>query len=434
MPGGRDSRIRQTAREDLKDRLVVCRADCREVGPSRLTSRLQADDYFRYLFVLARHAAQLHQRCGGEVGWVVKSSVKSLVRPRTRGCVARRAVCVGITFFLIRALSLAQASSSDSPVPILTGSVGYFNFVNAGQTQLNAQVNPVLLLPLGDRWLVESRAEFEGAFQRPPGGGAFGGPVSKNLDYLQLDYIANPYLTVTVGRYLTPFGIFNERLYPIWIRSLQQDPLILPLSSESSDGMMLRGGFPVSAKANLNYAINVSVVSTGHSNLESDRNVGGRVGVFLPGPRVEVGASWQKLLQDARSNSFGFYATWQSERLPLNMHSEYARSNQGSGYWVDGAYRLRQVPFWQKAMRRLEVAGRAEQFFTGQITAGEAQKIGLPGANTREGEFGLNYYLRDGLKAVASYGRQFSSDGNFNLWTAGIAYRFAIPLGRVGPE
>jgi hypothetical protein len=38
-------------------------------------------------------------------------------------------------------------------------------------------------------------------------------------------------------------------LYPIWIRSLQQDPLILPLSAESGDGAMLRGGFPVNAKA-----------------------------------------------------------------------------------------------------------------------------------------------------------------------------------------
>ena len=82
-------------------------------------------------------------------------------------------------------------------------------------------------------------------------------------------------------------------------------------------------------------------------------------------------------------------------------------------------------------MRRLEVAGRAEQFFSGQISADEAEAIGLPGANTREGEFGLNYYLHDGLKVVASYGRQFSPDGNANLWTTGIAYRFAIPLGRV---
>jgi len=306
--------------------------------------------------------------------------------------------------------------------------------VTAGQTQLDAQINPVLLLPLGDRWLVESRAEFQGAFQRPPGGGPFGGPVSKNLDYAQADYVANPYLTVSVGRFLTPFGIFNERLYPIWIRSLQQDPLILALSAESSDGMMLRGGFPVNASVNLSYAVDVSAVSTVHNNLQSDRSIGGRMGVFLPGSRVEIGTSWQKLLQDERTNAFEFYCAWQAQRLPLNMHAEYARSNQGSGYWVDGAYRLSQLPFWQRSMRRLEVAGRAQQFLSGQIGSVEAQTLGLSGANTREGELGLNYFLRDGLKVVASSGRQFSPHGHFNLWTVGIAYRFAVPLGRVGPQ
>ena len=331
-------------------------------------------------------------------------------------------------------LAVAQSPDVEKPVPILSGTAGYFNFVTAGQNQVDAQINPVLLVPLGDRWLVESRAEFEGAFQRPTGGGPYGGPVSKNLDYLQADYIANPYVTVTMGRFLTPFGIFNERLYPIWIRSLQQDPLILPLSAESSDGMMLRGGFPANAKANFTYAVYASAISTDHNNLESGRNVGGRISIFLPGPRVEVGASFQKLLQDERTNAFGFHFAWQPARLPLSVHSEYARSNEGSGYWIDGAYRLNQLHFWQKAMRRTEIAGRAEQFFSGSISADEVAALGLQPANTREGEFGLNYYLQDGLKAVASYGRQFSSAGNLNLWTVGIAYRFLIPLGRVGAQ
>ncbi len=328
--------------------------------------------------------------------------------------------------------AVAQSSDVEKPVPILTGTAGTFSFVTAGQQTLDAQINPVLLVPLGDRWLVEARMECEGAFQRPPDGGPYGGPVSKNLDYAQADYIANPYLTVTLGRFLTPFGIFNERLYPIWIRSLQQDPLILPLSAESSDGMMLRGGFPVNPKANFTYAAYVSAISTGHNNLQADRNAGGRMSFFFPGTRVEVGASFQKLLQDTRTNSFGFHFTWWSTQLPLNVHSEYARSNQGSGYWIDGAYRLSQLHFWQKAMRRTEIAGRAEQFFSGSITPDEAVALGLSPANTREGEFGLNYYLQDGMKIVGSYGRQFSSAGNLNLWSVGIAYRFLIPLGRVG--
>src|SRR5205807_4252801 len=133
------------------------------------------------------------------------------------------------------------------------------------------------------------RGEFEGEFQRAPGASSFGGPVNKHLDYLQADYIANPYLTVTAGRFLTPFGIFNERLYPMWIRALQPDPLILRIATATSDGAMLRGGFPVSGRATLNCAASVSVPSVGLEGVASERRVGGRAGFFLPGPRLEGG-------------------------------------------------------------------------------------------------------------------------------------------------
>jgi hypothetical protein len=330
--------------------------------------------------------------------------------------------------------AVAQTPNADKPIPILSGSAGYFTNVAGGQTQLDTQFNPVLLLPLGERWLVEARGEFEGKFQRPAGGGPYGGPVDKHLDYLQADYIANSHVTITVGRFLTPFGIFNERLYPIWIRSLQPDPLILPIATASSDGGMLRGGFQLNSNVNLNYAAYVSATSIAVSGVESERHVGGRMGLFLPGPRLEVGGSWQRTLQDERANAFGFHLGWQPPRLPLNVRSEFARSMQGSGDWIEGAYRLTQVPFWTKAMRRTEVVGRVQQFFNGKIGSAAAQDFGLPGANTRDADFGVNYFLRDGLKGAASYGRQFSSAGNFNLWTAGIAYRFLIPLGRVGAQ
>ena len=320
-----------------------------------------------------------------------------------------------------------QAQEQDKPVPILSGSLGTFSFVTGGHNLIDTQINPVLLLPLGDRWLIESRAEFEGQFQRPPGGGPYGGPVNKHVDYAQVDYIANPYLTVTAGRFLTPFGIFNERLYPIWIRTLQPDPLILGIGTASSDGVMLRGGFPVNGKANMNYAVYVSAASIGINSVDSERHAGVRMGFFLPGPRLEVGSSWQKTLQAGRKNAFGFHMGWQPAKVPLNLRAEFARSYYGSGYWVEGAYRLRQAPFWQKAMRHTEVVGRGQQFFTG--SAGSQSFLS---ANTREVDFGVNYFLRDGLKVVGSYGRQFSPLGNFNQWTYGIAYRFLVPLGRVG--
>ena len=326
----------------------------------------------------------------------------------------------------------AQNSESAKPVPILTGNAGTFSFVTAGQNLIDTQINPVLLVPLGDRWLIESRAEFEGQFQRPPGGGPYGGPVNKHVDYAEIDYIANPYVTVTAGRFLTPFGIFNERLYPVWIRGLQPDPLILPINTAPSDGAMLRGGFPVNVRANINYAAYISATSIGIGSVDSERHVGGRVGFFFPGPRLELGGSWQRILQDERKNAFGFHLGWQPAKIPLNLRSEFARSFEGSGYWVEGIYRLSQVHFWQRPMRHTEVVARLQQFYTGEIGPDGGAALGLPGANTREADFGMNYFFRDGLKGIVSYGRGFSGDGNFSQWSFGFAYRFAVPLGRVG--
>ena len=335
------------------------------------------------------------------------------------------------SLFLSREL-LAQTEQSDKAIPILTGNFGAFSFVTGGHNLFDTQINPVLLVPLGDRWLIESRAEFEGQFQRPSDGGPYGGPVNKHVDYAQVDYIATPYLTVTAGRFLTPFGIFNERLYPVWIRFLQPDPLILPIRTSPSDGAMFRGGFPINPHADLNYALYVSATSIGIASVDSERHVGGRTGFFFPGPRLEVGGSWQKTLQDDRKNAFGFHMSWQPARLPLSIRSEYARAFEGSGYWVESAYRLSQSPVWRRAMRHTEFVARAQQFFVGDIGTDVEDALGLPTANTREADFGVNYLLRDGMKGIFSYGRQFSAAGNFNQWSFGLAYRFLVPLGPTG--
>src|SRR6202158_4184078 len=250
----------------------------------------------------------------------------------------------------------SAASEGIKPVPLLSGSVGFITTFDGGDAHLGPIVMPVVLLPLGQRCLVETRATFESDLAQPPGQSGFHGVVAKGVDYAQLDFIANPHLTVTVGRFLTPFGIFNERLYPVWIRNLQSDPLILPIGigpSNASTGAMLRGGFKADPKFNINYAVYFSVLSTA-SPVNSDRFAGGRLGIFVPAARLEIGGSFQHGLHGERSNAFGFHALWQPPILPLDIRSEYARSIVGSGFWVEAAYRLSQVPFLQNELRRTQ--------------------------------------------------------------------------------
>jgi hypothetical protein len=336
------------------------------------------------------------------------------------------------TLFIVPVCAQSQSDEEVKPVPLLTGSGGFITTFDGGEPHLHPIVTPLVLVPIGQRWLFETRATFETDMVQLPGRSGFhGGAVQKEVEYVQLDFVANPYVTVTVGRFLTPFGIFNERLYPVWIRNLQSDPLILPIGigpSNASTGGMLRGGFQVHPQINLNYAVYFSALSTA-SHLDSDRFSGGRAGVFVPRARLEFGGSFQHLLQEERSNSFGFHLIWQPPALPLDIRGEYAHSKVGSGYWLESAYRLSQLPFLQNEKRRTQFVARYQQFFLGSLPSDA-----LPPVNTKQFESGLNYYFMDGLKASSSYGRQFSAEGNKNVWTIGLTYRFVIPLGRAGGE
>lgn len=319
---------------------------------------------------------------------------------------------------------------NDKPVPLFTGSAGFITSFQGGDPHLGPIFTGVILVPLGDRWLFESRGTFESDMVQLPGRSGFHGQVEKELEYAQVDFIANPYLTITAGRFLTPFGIYNERLYPIWIRNLQSDPLILPIGigpSNASTGAMLRGGFSANRDVSINYSLYFSAPCN-FEPLTSERTFGARAGLFFPKARLEIGGSFQHLLQDERSNLFGTHFIWQPPSLPLDIRAEVVHSRRGSGYWLEPAYRLNQLPFWRNQVRRTQIVARVQQFFLGDLPGSDD----LPPANTQEFEFGVNYYFMDGLKGTANYGRQFSSEGNMNVWTFGVTYRFVVPLGPSG--
>lgn len=314
------------------------------------------------------------------------------------------------------------AKSEIKRAAVVTGYTSFVTTYKPGDHLLMVTAfNPILLVPLGRRWLIETEFELEGNFEREVDSGRWGRTLDKGVEYAQLDYIASRHLTVVVGRFLSPFGIFNERLHPSWIKKLQATPLIFPIGTGSSNGAMLRGGIRIGSGVKLNYATYFSGSTTVRS-IEAKRAAGVRWGVVFPNRRLEIGNSFQRLLQDERFNAYGFDATWLPLRAPLEFRAEYARSKMGSGYWVEGAYRF---------FRKAEVVARAEQFLTRPAVDGpvmgteeEGGHGTLPTVDTQRLLLGWNYYFRDGLRFGFGYGREFTAKGNSNLLSVAFAYRF----------
>jgi hypothetical protein len=327
-------------------------------------------------------------------------------------------------------VSLAHAQSD---VPIISGGAGFFGSVQGGAPLYQPVLAPVLAAPLGDKWLIESRADLrEVIFQQNATSGPYENLGFATLEYLQLDYNVAPHLTITGGRFLTPFGIFNERLSAIWINKFADAPVVAAIGTGIgySDGFMARGTLLSNDLYAVNYTAYFSTLST-VNKFESQRGTGGRMGLFLPRMRFEFGVSYQKQLQDRRMNSVGTDLSWAPYRVPLGVKGEWAHSDSGHGYWIQAAYRLSQLAGDTSPIGRLEPVFRMQQFFRAKPIAGDS----LPARNVRLPQFGLNYYLPHEIRLNGSYTREFISDAAaVNVWEFGITYRFLFPLARGGPQ
>jgi hypothetical protein len=343
------------------------------------------------------------------------------------------AAFAGVACTIVWSLALhSQAPEPDTikAVPILTGSTAYFTRVNGGQYQDVPSVSPLLLAPVGEKWLLEAKGSYSLTFAKGDEG-YYENTSAYGLPYAQIDYIANRFVTVTAGRFSTPFGMYGERLAPNWIRALQVSPIIQPVISGSSLGGMLRGGFPVRAdKINFDYAAYFSANNTNHI-VATQRSSGGRIALFFPAHRLEIGASFQQILEGDHAHSAGVHGEWQPERLPLTLRSEYVRQSgtKGSGYWFESVYRLSQI----SRLKRLELAARAQQFFAdSKLTYAQVKKLGSLGLDTNQADGGVNYYFSRDIRGSASFGRQLAQGKNSNIWVVGITYRFLAPLGPTG--
>ncbi len=332
--------------------------------------------------------------------------------------------------FLAAVLVSASYLGFAQDTPLISGGAGFFSNTNGGSSTYLPIFEPLLAAPLGEHVLIESRAALLETFS-PKGSGQPGYDHKHfvGLTYLQGDYIASPHITVVAGSFLIPFNTYNERLSPVWINNFQDGPLIASLGLMGTGtglGGMVRGSALSDARHSIDYAAYYSARS-GNEQFNSERSFGGRSSLYLHDRRLEIGLSYDRVLQGTHENFYGAHVWWEPKDTAFRLRSEFSRGHHAQGYWIEADYRLERFGGPDTIVGRIEPVFRMQQTFRRDTIVSD----GLPFANTQRADFGLNYYLPHNTRILTSYSRQFSSSGhpsdNRNIWQTGIVYRFLFP-------
>ena len=169
----------------------------------------------------------------------------------------------------------------------------------------NIGLVPILLWKPHKDILVEAELEI----------GLEGAETMVELGYADVSFFLNKYLTVRAGKFISPFGIFQDRLHPSWINKLPTFPVgtgedELGVGPTSEVGIDFRGGIPLGS-SKMNYSIffangaqlitdptdpsKQGTLSYGNAEAISKKlTVGGRIG-FLPfsNSSLELGFSYR---------------------------------------------------------------------------------------------------------------------------------------------
>jgi hypothetical protein len=325
-----------------------------------------------------------------------------------------------LTTSLLAGIPNAQAQDT----PLISGGAGFFTRTNGGNTTYMPIIAPLIVVPIGPRLQIESRAAILETAS-PVAGRGYDTSHFAAFTYLQAEYFLNRHLTVVGGDFLIPFNTYNERLSPIWISNFQSGPLIANLGSQGTGsglGGQLRGSAISRPKYSIDYATYYSARS-GNEQFGAQRSFGGRTSLYLPQKRVEIGISYNRQLQGTHENFYGGHLWWEPAGTAFRFRSEFSRGHHAQGYWMEFDYRTEAFGGLDSWIGRLEPVLRVQQTWRRDTVVSD----GLPLVNTQRADFGLNYNLPHNTRILTAYSRQFSTAGNRNLWETGIVYRFLFP-------
>ncbi len=215
---------------------------------------------------------------------------------------------------------------------------------------------PIFLFKQGNRFMFETELEFELQDNQ----------LEIGLEYANLMYVLNKYVTVRAGKFLLPFGTFMERLHPAWINRLSTRPLGFGhdgISPASGIGIELRGAAPIGSTT-INYSIyttngprlkdgSIEPEEAGMLNFENytDNNnnkaVGGRIGYLpLSNSSMELGVSYytgkvgdkESIYEDVSANLWAYDFSYVKQISALkgvvDIKAQYNQTSVSDAYYL----------------------------------------------------------------------------------------------------
>ena len=253
---------------------------------------------------------------------------------------------------------IQQFQTSDESRFLLSGyGSTTFKNQNSSSSTFETQFNPIFQYRMTDKLHFAGELEFE-LDER--------GATQLELEFGTIDYLLKDWLTVSAGKFLTPFNAFGPRLHPAWINKMASKPLLYEkfknggiIGIPTDVGVMLSGGNRLfDSESKFDYAVyvgngpsmpnptlpRISFDNTPDEN--ANKTAGGRLG-FLPIPNLELGASYMTGETKGKNSHFQMVGADAWYHLGgLELRGELIRlSRQGRnmgrlGYYLQAAYRL----------------------------------------------------------------------------------------------
>ena len=232
--------------------------------------------------------------------------------------------------------------------------VMYQNYDAATSTFVLGHVALDLTAELTDDVLVAAEIEWANAAPMANGGDA-------DLVCAYIDCALGERATLRAGKFLVPFNVYNTQLYPADVAKLASVPFVAELSKWSETGIQVYGKIDTGTDAGLDYAVyyvngleadeDGEVVKNNDVDLnDSDKAIGGRIGVTTPGGIV-LGLSGYKGAYSADGASdvtmLGLDFCYAYEAF--EVRAEYVDASaevtdaddvEADGFYLQGAYKF----------------------------------------------------------------------------------------------